>query len=290
MKSVTKDKPNVNTLPEPLNRRYKTLKGNQGGREYSVRLEPDLSAAAFKTKQTKEYALWACLRSLNLSGSGYIGLETALEMLPQVFGYRQRTIFRTLAIGEGVFWHRIATKRGTTIKIEGIESICMMLNTRLLNTARWYIVPADKFCSLKQRRLAIWASIQKPKGMKANPISRDSIADYTSVPRRTQQFYDKHGEVTRTPCYRPEYKAQPRLPNIYHNKSVSGPKGMLVKVRRLMKSFITDEAIESRTYFGSIRQMMKTRDRVEVSYVLTRSNQRRIKGRLEWQPIFSMGV
>jgi len=265
---------------------------------YRVRLEPDLSASAFKTKQSRELALWHCLRSLNSSGSGYLGLETAIQGLCSVFGYRSRTIFRTLSLGEGVFWHRIATKQGTTIKIEGLKSICLMFATPLFNIARWYEVPADKFQTLKARRLAMWASIHKPKGIKANPISRASLTDYTGLHRRTQQFYDQaprkpqdlNPQVKRTPCYRPEHKEQPRLPNIYHNKSEPGNKGMLVKVRRLMKSYITDEALESRRYFGSIQQMMKTKDRVDISYVLTRNHQRRINGRLEWQPVLSLGI
>jgi len=256
---------------------------------YQVRLVADLSAAAFRTKQTRELALWHCLRALNYSGSGYLGLETALQGLCQVFGYRQRTIFRTLSLGEGLFWHRIGTNRGSTIKIEGIKNLCVMFNTQLFNTIRWYDVPAEKFQTLKLRRLALWASIQKPKGIKSNPISRDTVRDYTGVERRTQQLYDRDAEVKRTPCFRPEHE-QPRLPNIYHNKSEPGPKGMLVKVRRFMKSFRTDEALELRRYFGSIRQMVKTKDRVDIVYVLIGSHQRQIKGRLEWKPILSLAI
>ncbi len=97
-------------------------------RDYRVRLVADLSASAFKTKQTRELALWHCLRALNYAGTGYLGLETAIEGLCSVFGYRSRTIFRTLALGEGVFWDRIATKRGTTIKIKALKDVVLMLN------------------------------------------------------------------------------------------------------------------------------------------------------------------
>ena len=55
---------------------------------------------------------------------------------------------------------------------------------------------------------------------------------------------------------------------------------MLVKVRRLLKSFETDGALEPRRYFDSIRSMMRTKHRVDAVWMLTRSNQKRIKGHI----------
>jgi len=266
------------------------LNSNPSASGYRVRLVPDLSASAFKTKQTRELALWHCLRSLNTTGCGHISLETAIEQLSQVFAFRRRTVFNTLSLGEGVFWTRKATLQGTTINIKSLKDIFVMFGTSLLNIARFYEVPAEKFQSLKERRLALWASIHKPKGVKANPISRDSIETYTGIQRRRQQRYDKSGLVARTPCYRPQFIQQPRLPNIYHNKAQPGHTGMLIKVRRLIRSFKTDEALEPRRYFNSMRKLTKTRDRADVSYVLTNSHQRHIKGRLEWQPVLCMVI
>jgi len=259
----------------------------------SVRLVPDLSAAAFRTKQTKEYALWVCLRSLDYKGKGFIGFESAIEGLRQVFGYGEKTISRTLNHDGGVFWHRIASKRGTTIKIEGIKNVCLTLNTRLFNTIRFYEVPAEKFQSLRMRRLAMWASIHKPKGMKANPISRESLSDYTGVQRRTQQLYDKDAEIKKTPNFRPDNPDQKRSPNSYHNKSEPKPNGMLKKLRREIKqSLVNDEALslEPRRYFSNTRQMLKTKNRVDICYILVRSDKRQVKGRLEWKPVLSMGI
>lgn len=287
MKTVTYESHKVNTLPD---RSVTGLYANTSASGYIVRLAPDLSASALKTKQDKEYALWLCLRALNYSGSGYIDLEPAIEKLYQVFGYKRRTVFATLELGEGVFWTRIAIKRGTTIKIKSLKDIALMFGTPLFNIARFYEVPADKFQTLKSRRQSLWASIHKPKGVKANPISRESLETYTGIQRRRQQRYDKSGQVARTPCYRPEFKQQPRLPNIYHNKSERGHTGMLIKVRRLIRSFKTDEALEPRRYFNSMRKMIKTTNRVELSYVLISNYQRRIKGRLEWQPVLCMGI
>ena len=71
---------------------------------FQVRLVPDLSAAAFRSKKTKELALWYILRALNLSGSGVIENSLVLEQLQQTFNYSQRTVYEHLALGEGQFW------------------------------------------------------------------------------------------------------------------------------------------------------------------------------------------
>lgn len=256
--------------------------------EVKVRMVPDLSAAAFKSKQTNELALWYALRSLNTTGSSYIYLDEALEGLTGIFGYSRRTVFRILAKGETQFWQRIERKRGTVIQIYGLRIICLMFGTPLFNLTRFYEIPAERFNTGKYRRLAIWESIHKPKGMKANPISRQSIQEYTGVQKRQQIRYDKDSEIKRVPCYRPDHPDQKRLPNIYHNTHEPGHKGMLPKVRRFLKSFKTDEALGKRVYFGSTRQMLKNKDRDNFCYTLIRSNKRHVQGRLEWKHEYCM--
>ena len=252
-----------------------------------VRLVPDLSAAAFKSKRDKELAMWHCLRSLNVTASGYISLDEALEGLTGTFGYSQSTAYRILNKGESQFWQRIDAKRGCVIKIYGIKIICLMFGTSLLDTARFYDVPADKFTTLKDRRLALWQSIHKPKGVKANPISRQSIEVKTGVQKRQQIRYDKAASIKRTACFRVRHE-QPRMPNIYHSNQLPGHKGMLPKVRRFLKSFKTDEALGKRCYFGSVANMLRNKNRDSESYILLRSDKRQIRGRLEWEPINSM--
>ena len=248
--------------------------------DLKVRLVADLSAAAFKTHQDKELALWHCLRCLNSNGSGYLDLEVAIEGLKLAFGYSRRSIFRLLAKGEGQFWHRIYAVRAPVIKIYGIKSVFVYFAIQLNNTARFVEVGADRFNTLKKRRLALWLSIPKPRGIRANPISRQSLEDYTGVNERRQQRYDKEARVKRQATWRPQNKEQPRLPNIYHSPVVPGPRGMLLKVRRYLKSFENDGAFELRRYFDSIPKMMKTKHRVDEVYLLTRANQRRIEGHI----------
>lgn len=255
--------------------------------DYKVRLVADLSAAAFRTKQDKELALWHCLRALNINGSGYLKADQdTFDQLREVFGYSRRTAFRLLSMGEGVFWTRISTKRGSVIKIQGLKSVFLYLNSPMNNTARFYEVEAGRFNTFKRRRLALWASMAKPKGIKCHPVSRASLEDYTGTQRRTQQRRDKESVVKRTACWRPEYE-QPRMGNKYHNDQFMMRKGMLPRIRRELKSLMQNEALKRRVYFRSIRNMARTTNKESgcLLYTLTRPRQRQIKGRIEYTPV-----
>lgn len=255
-----------------------------------VRLVPDLSAAALKTKQHKEYALWLCLRALNPKGDTCIHVEPAIQALCHVFGYSRRTIFRTLASGEGKFWHRFDGKRGSVIEIHGLKSVFLMFDTPFNNTARFIDVPAGLFGDPRARRQAIWKSIYRPKGIRANPISRAAIEDYTGTQRRTQQRRDKESRVKRTSnrIVPVDGQRQRRLPNIYHSEYEPGPKGQLRKVRRYLKAFRNDEELELKRYFSGVRAILKNKHHSDICFIPVRSNKRQIKGRMEWQPIITM--
>lgn len=205
-----------------------------------------------------------------------------------MFNYSRPTAFRTLALGEGLFWERRDEKRGATIKIYGLAAVSEYLNTSLRDSKRFYEVPAEKFRTLGQRRTQLWVSTHRPKGVHADPISRQSLEEITGVQERQQRRYDKAGKAKRTPNFRPGCE-QPRLPNTYHNQQYLGIKGMLPKVRRELKAYLLDEPFEKQRYFGSIRKLLKSKHKTELAYTLIRSDKRQIKGRLEWQPILTMG-
>jgi len=260
-----------------------------------VRLVADLSAAAFKSKQTNELITWHRLRSLDIDGKGRMFESQAIEGLKQISGLSERHIFRRLAAGEGIFWHRYdvfdedGQKRGSRIKIYGVKQVCEYYNTTLISGARWYDVPVDKFRGLRQARLRLWESLHKASDVNSNPISRATFQECTGVNDRQQRRYDRASEVKTRTCWRPAHKSQPRLPNKYNHRQKRGAIGQLRKVRQSLKlSFKTAEAMGNRCYFATIRQMLKTKNREQVSYTFTRRNKRRIKGRLEWEPVLSM--
>lgn len=320
-------------------------------KEYRVRLVADLSAAAFRTHQDKELALWHCLRVLDTTGSGGVRLTRELtDQLQDIFGYSRSTLFRILSAGEGLFWTRIATKWGTTIQIEGVKSLFLYFDITLFNSARWYEVDAESFNTWYGRRLALWASMAKPKSNKdtekhkryrswlfsqhkegkerkrqiigsgytwegavnheelkavkkhlrllntmirnayrvdSHPVSRDTLEEYNGTTPRTQLRRDKRSAVKRTSCWRPNNTDHKRLPNKYHHDQLPGPRGMLPRVRREVKSLISDKAISRRLYFGDTTQLTKTTNKPQdsVVYVLTRRNERQKPGRVEYTEV-----
>lgn len=255
-----------------------------------VRLVADLSAAAFKSKQDKELALWHCLRALKPYGGDYISIDAAIDGLTGIFNYSRRTAFRILNQGEGLFWHRFETKRGSVIKIYGIKPVSLMLDTPLNNDLHYREVPAEKFNSPKLRCLALWQSIYKPHGMKANPISRQSIETYTGTQKRTQIRRDKAAKVKRVSnrIAPDDGQQQKRLPNIYHSEYEPGPKGQLRKVRRFLKAFRNDEELEKKRYFSSTRAILKNKHHDDICFVPVRSTKRQILGRMEWKPVITL--
>ncbi|GAI62374.1 unnamed protein product, partial [marine sediment metagenome] len=70
-----------------------------------IKLYKELSQAALKAKLDKEIALYYALRAINSSGSsnprqqlssGWLFLEGAVAALVELFGYSQRTAYRTI--------------------------------------------------------------------------------------------------------------------------------------------------------------------------------------------------
>jgi len=99
--------------------------------DFRLRLVPDISAAVFRCKKTKELALWYILRALNPSGTGVIDKSLAIEQLQNSFNYSQRTAYEHLALGEDDFWHTIKVKGRTRIEIYGLGRGSVVLGTNL---------------------------------------------------------------------------------------------------------------------------------------------------------------
>lgn len=263
--------------------------------DYTLRLIPGLSVAAFREKRTKELALWHCLRRLDFNNkqSGHISLEKALRVLVEVYNYTPQTAYRTLQGGQGDFWQLRPEKQGSTIEIYGLKGVAMMFNTRLIESSRIVKVEPQHFRTLKDRRAALWASIHRPNGSHVHPISRDTLADITHVSKRQQKRYDtnhpnngSHALVRRIPNFRPGCE-QLRLPNSYHSR-LNSVRGMLRKVKKQIKASIQAEPFEKFRYFTRASKLVSCKHKVELSYLLIPRTKRQIERRLEWEPVFSM--
>ena len=78
----------------------------------------------------EEIRLWYFARAINLSGSGRVCVTT--QQLRTFFGNGQATIYRWLARGEGVLWHRDDRVRDRIVlNLIGIRQVCRNLNLGL---------------------------------------------------------------------------------------------------------------------------------------------------------------
>ncbi len=72
--------------------------------QISVKLYPELCAAALKAKLDKELALWYELRAINVNGSSRLVLNDAVAALVEHLDYTQSTAYRLLKAGKGKLW------------------------------------------------------------------------------------------------------------------------------------------------------------------------------------------
>lgn len=162
-----------------------------------VRLLPDLSAAAFRSKQTRQLALWHCLRALNPSGTGIIDRSKAIEQLREVFNYSERTVYEHLALSEGSFFETQYVSGRTRIVFKGIKRVSLHLDTPLDGNRHFREVGPDDFNTIEKRPAQLYASILPPEGIYGNPISRQSITEYTGLTEQQQRRYDKVAGIRR---------------------------------------------------------------------------------------------
>ena len=291
-------------------------KASQGAAPLVIRLIPDLSAAALRQNKHKELALWYRLRASDRPGTGVLSHELAIEGLVKTFGYSLRTAYRQLELAEGRLWRRSIHRTGPVIEIYGLLTACKYLGTCLNKADRHFRELSARQFQLGQERAQLYASIHKPQGIRANPVSRQSIERYTGVGKCQQLRYereagvkkiatagvcqvkDKNGRTRVVPerqlifTKKKQYQRNKRLPNIYHGQARASNKGMLKKVGSQLKarSLIPDEAIPSRRYFKgqkSLLQAVREHFRREhylpfEGYRLLRNSDRLIRGRIEW--------
>ena len=294
----------------PASARDSTITPPPGG--FTIRLIPDLSAAAFRNKKTNELCLWLCLRSLNWWGSGILNTEVAIQGLQDIFNYSPRQLARVLNQGNGSFWQVTGQNGRAVIQIYALKTVCQYLNTFLDGDKHYRDVVVADFRSLQQRRSQLYASIHKPKEIQGSkPISRESITDYTGLSRIQQRRYEKEVGVKRTPNFAMQkdnegkvipvkqeiyskkgghYQVNKRLGNTYHTKQQASPGGMLRRTGAELKgkrSLVPEKAqkpLVKRFYKsmrGLVKQILAHKGTNEGYYTLS-SKSRLIRGRLEW--------
>lgn len=280
---------------------------------------PDLSAAALRQKKHKELALWHRLRALDRPGTGVLSHELAIRGLVETFGYSSRTAYRQLELAEGRLWRRSIHRTGPVIEIYGLLTACEYLGTWLNQSDRHFRELPARQLQLGQERVQLYASTHKPQGIRANPISRQSIEEYTGLDKCQQlrlekkarirktnghgvcQFIDKDGRTRVVPerqlivTKTKQYEGNKRTPNIYHSQAEASNRGMLKRVgKQLKEGLAPDQAIPTgiptKRYFPGLKSLLHSaREHFRKEpylpfegYRLLRNNERLIKGRIEW--------
>ncbi|MBA7528829.1 hypothetical protein ES705_21019 [subsurface metagenome] len=283
-----------------------------------VKLYPELSVAALRAGLDKELALWYELRAINSSGSsnpgqqwssGRLLLNETLAALVKYFGYSEATAYRLLKAGDGKLWDIYQTPwlpGLSQVKIKGLEKVAEYLNTRV---GRPVEVRAADFKGRRAKTAWLYASFFKPDGVRAKPISRDSIEAATGVKRRRQQRYDKVAGIKRVAnfaCYQDgqgklvpwlktvfsfckktgkckQWQKHRRLGNTYRSRALKAHKGMTKRVNaELQWSFNSDEARLPKRFFLTPGSLIRSSVRDNEAFLLVNKRDRLIKGRMEW--------
>lgn len=279
-----------------------------------IRFVPDISAECLRCRHTNELSLWYCLRAINRSGSGTLDLRLALQTLTGTFGYTKRTVYRQLSGGHDIFWTIISQNTASRIYIHGISTVARLLQVR--PTQKYFReVLTERFNTASKRRAEVYASVFKPWGVRANPISRASIKAITGVTKSRQRRYEAVAGIKRTPNYAMtfsgtgadhrvepetmvvkgksrEYVVPKRLGNTYHSGQTQGCQGQLKGLPSASKAVRSSESGEARTspsrrFFKShkrlVGELSKRGDVAEhQGYYLLNNAYRSRKGRMEW--------
>ena len=158
-----------------------------------VRLVPNLSAAAFREKQSKELTVWYCLRAINHWGSGVIDKGRAISGLIDYFGYSLPTAYRHLILGEGHFWQTENVTGRCVLAIYSLDKVCQHLLgvRRPLFDKHFRDLSYQEFNATAKRKAQIYASILKPQSIKGNPISRAAIQGISVVSKQGSGLHER---------------------------------------------------------------------------------------------------
>jgi hypothetical protein len=307
------------------------------GGPFSVRSYPGLSATALKADLDKDLALWYELRSINDNGSSRLLLNDALAALVKHFDYTQSTAYRLLQAGDGKLWdikrpplvthdalYKSRRKRrlpfwtgylsegqannstktpSPVIQIKGLREVAEYLGTY---PGRAVEIRASDFRGRQAKTAWLYASFFKPDGVRAKPISRDSIKAATGVLIRQQRRYDKAAGIKRVANFAFQQDGQGkltpirhlvdgksrqwlkdrRLGNTYHSRALQAPRGMTKRVNAELghRSFNSGEAscVSNKRFFFSARSLVRSPERANEAFILVNKRDRIVRGRMEW--------
>jgi len=261
---------------------------------YSVKLYPQISAAALKANLRKEIAFWYCLRAINITGSGIIDLAEARRQLRGL--YSRATFYRVLKTSR--FWTILPKKRGSgqpagdgpptdgglhsaansgpRILIFGAKAVAEFFGITCLSTPK--SVPISEFAV--NPKAWLYSSLFPGQGKKKlRPISRASIREATGVRKRTQIRLEKTIKVKKYPNFavienghgteplleviQGKYLKQRRLGNSYRTAAKQAGRSLVRKVNKTLTQGLLKRGGHQyvRRFFETARACSKARER-----------------------------
>jgi hypothetical protein len=164
----------------------------------SLRVYPDLALAILRQEQAAPARVWYLLRHLDETGCGWLE-ETAVrhhladsQSPLRLCGRRQ--LRNLLNEGEGLFWER----RNGRIWLRSLVKVAVGLEVNRLQ-GRPVAVPLTHFISgIGAFRAHLYATFHSGRGSQdqmAGPIARETLANLSHVPPRTQRLYEAKARV-----------------------------------------------------------------------------------------------
>jgi hypothetical protein len=151
-----------------------------------------------KEEQAATYRVWLMCRHLDSSGRGWLDIQTIRQHLTvkeserRLFGWRR--LRQIIGQGHGRFWNW--DKQNGRLWLYGAARVAANLNVTRL-TGKPVVLPDKAITSsmgeFKAHLYAAWHSGRKHN----NPISRQTQATITSIPKRTQRHYCQVAGVER---------------------------------------------------------------------------------------------
>lgn len=145
--------------------------------------------------------VWLLLRALDSKGGGWVPVSRAREILTghesplRICGWRQMR--NLLAQGDGVFWQRDDHRKSKArIWLRAPAKVASTLGVPRFHTKAVSVPIAVLLDGIGAVRAHFYTSYHSGRDTE-KPISRQSLAKLTGVPRRSQREYEKKAGATR---------------------------------------------------------------------------------------------
>jgi hypothetical protein len=179
----------------------------------SLRVYPDMALAILRQEQTAPARVWYLLRHVDDDGRGWLE-ETAVrrhltgpESRLRLCGQRQ--LRNLLDQGDGLFWER----RNGRLWLRGLAKVAAALGVTRLQ-GRPVAVPLTRFTAgIGTFRAHLYATFHSGRGSPektAGPIARETLANLSHVPPRTQRLYEAKAGVEKETNYALGQRVSPK--------------------------------------------------------------------------------